>query len=325
MWLWIVRGLIIVLGGFLGRIYIAANVKGIAIGVGIAVLIVTIEILLKKVRLTKIVAGVIGAIIGFLFARLLDFIVLQTDNPKLYDFFEKYSILIKSIFAYIGAVIAIQKLPEFEQLDQDILSRSKKLKEDLKILDTSSIIDGRIVDVVETKFLSGYLLIPQFILKELQSIADTDDPIKRAKGRRGLDILSNLRQSQNIKVKTIEVDYDIAETDMKLMRLAKDLNAKIITTDFNLNKLATFQGVTVLNINDLSNALKPIYLPGQSITIFVVKEGKEQNQGVGYLDDGTMVVVEDGRHFVGKRVDVVVTSILQTSSGRMIFCRVGRE
>jgi len=245
------------------------------------------------------------------------------ENPKLYELMRTYSLLIKISFAYLGLVIAVRKKGELSLLDRDIFARrpTKKIQE-LKILDTSAIIDGRIADICEAKFLSATLIVPRFILKELQDIADSSDPMKRARGRRGLEILSRLQECPEVNVKIFDKDYpEVKETDLKLISLAKDLEARILTTDFNLNKVAGIEGVTVLNVNDLSNALKPVVLPGEPMSIFVVKEGKERDQGVGYLDDGTMVVVEEGRRYIGKKIEAIVTSIIQTSAGRMIFTR----
>jgi uncharacterized protein YacL len=192
-----------------------------------------------------------------------------------------------------------------------------------KILDTSVIIDGRIADISDTGFLEGILVIPNFVLNELQSIADSADSIKRNRGRRGLDILNKMQKDQAVKVKISDMDFaDIHEVDAKLVKLAKVMKAKVVTNDFNLNKVAEFHGVSVLNINMLSNALKPVVLPGEEMHVNLIKEGKDQNQAIGYLDDGTMVVVENGRKKLNSEVDVNVTSVLQTTAGRMIFGRI---
>lgn len=196
----------------------------------------------------------------------------------------------------------------------------------LKLLDTSSIIDGRIADLCETGFIEGTLIVPQFILQELQHISDSSDGLKRARGRRGLDVLNAIQKMANVKVEIVEDDFPhVKEVDTKLVELAKKLDAKIITNDLNLNKVAALQGVHVLNINELCNALKPVVLPGETIRVFVLKEGKEAGQGVAYLDDGTMVVVDNAKRWIGKTVEVVVTSVLQTSAGRMIFTRLREE
>jgi uncharacterized protein YacL len=192
-----------------------------------------------------------------------------------------------------------------------------------KILDTSVIIDGRIADLCDTGFLEGILVIPNFVLHELQMIADSADSIKRNRGRRGLDILNKMQKDQSVKVKISDMDFpEIHEVDAKLVKLGKVMNGKVITNDFNLNKVAEFQGVTVLNINQLSNALKPVVLPGEEMSVTLIKEGKDPNQAIGYLDDGTMVVVENGRRRLNELVEVTVTSVLQTTAGRMIFTKL---
>jgi uncharacterized protein YacL len=204
--------------------------------------------------------------------------------------------------------------------------KGQSVESNQKVLDTSVIIDGRIADVCDTGFIEGNLIVPQFILQELQHIADSADSLRRARGRRGLDILHRIQKMSGITVKIVEDDFPkIKEVDAKLVALAKMMDAKILTNDFNLNKVAALQGVPVLNINELANALKPVVLPGETMKVFVLKEGKEQNQGVAYLDDGTMVVVENGRRFIGKNIDVSVTSVLQTTAGRMIFSRPKNE
>lgn len=197
----------------------------------------------------------------------------------------------------------------------------KKLEEH-KILDTSVIIDGRIADICKTGFLEGILVIPEFVLEELQHIADSSDLLKRNRGRRGLDILNKIQKELEVKVLIYEGDYEeISEVDSKLVKLAKALEGKVVTNDFNLNKVCELQGVSVLNINDLANAVKPVVLPGEEIMVQVIKDGKEHGQGVAYLDDGTMIVVEGGRDFIGMHLEVLVTSVLQTSAGRMIFAK----
>jgi uncharacterized protein YacL len=194
------------------------------------------------------------------------------------------------------------------------------------ILDTSVIIDGRIIDLCQTKFIEGRLVIPRFVLKELQQIADSSDALRRNRGRRGLDILHKLQKLERVVVKIHDEDFpEINEVDAKLIKMAKVLDAKVFTNDFNLNKVAELEGVAVLNINDLSNALKSVVLPGELLEVKIVKEGKEYNQGVAYLDDGTMVVVEEARKILGQTVEVTVTSVLQTSAGRMIFGKIDSE
>jgi len=198
----------------------------------------------------------------------------------------------------------------------------------IKVLDTSVIIDGRILEIAATGFLEGPFIIPRFILNELQSIADSSDPTRRTKGRRGLDIINEIQHLSEVTVQILEVtlkDFEVGSVDEGLVALARELGAKVVTTDYNLNKIAQIQGISVLNVNELANALKPTLLPGEAITVDVLREGKEPQQGVGYLDDGTMIVVEDGENYIGKRIEVVVTSMLQTSAGRMVFGRIRKE
>jgi len=320
---WILRILVILAGPIVGYFQVSSDAQGILIGTTVAVLILFIEVIIERIPLDTLIAGILGAVIGLIAAKVLDYTIYLMENPKLYELMRTYSLLIKISFAYLGLVIAVRKKSELSLLDRDIFARgpTKKVQE-LKILDTSAIIDGRIADICDTKFLSATLIVPRFVLKELQDIADSSDPIKRARGRRGLEILSRLQECPEVNIKIFDKDYpEVKETDLKLINLAKDIQARILTTDFNLNKVAGIEGVTVLNVNDLSNALKPVVLPGEPMSIFVVKEGKERDQGIGYLDDGTMVVVEEGRRYIGKKIDVLVTSIIQTSAGRMIFTR----
>jgi len=194
-----------------------------------------------------------------------------------------------------------------------------------KILDTSVVIDGRILDIADTHFIDGPLVLPNFVLREIQLISDSSDPIKRARGRRGLEMLNKLQRKGSVEVKITYTDYaDTREVDAKLIKLARETGGKIVTNDFNLNKVAELQGVKVLNLNNLANALKPVVLPGEELTIQVIKEGKDENQGIGYLEDGTMVVIENGGHLVGKEVKATVTSIIQTAAGKMIFTKISR-
>jgi len=227
---------------------------------------------------------------------------------------------------YIGLMVGAAK---GEYLDLSALGgifSDKTIKRDYKILDTSVIIDGRIADVSETGFLGGTLIIPHFILAELQQVADSGDSSKRQRGRRGLDMLQRLRNNSKLDIQIIETDFPaVKEVDLKLIELGKQLDAVIVTNDFNLNKVSQLRGVSVLNINELANALKPVVLPGEAMRVFVLKEGKEYNQGVAYLDDGTMVVVDNARRLIGKTADIAVTSVLQTTAGKMIFGRLWEE
>jgi len=324
MIIWLVRILVLVAGPLISYFQISRTHQGLLIGLAFSLVIILAEILIQRIPLDTLIAGILGIIFGLIGAKLLDYTVYLMDNTRVYEIIKDYSLLIKVVLAYLGLVIAVRKKSELDLLDKDILRIGQKRKKatDLILLDTSAVIDGRIADITETKFISGTLVVPRFVLDELQGLADSSDTFKRNRARRGLDIIAKLQKEENITVKIFEKDYpELHNADAKLLQLAKELEAKIVTTDFNLNKVAVLQGVTVLNVNDLSNALKPVYLPGETMPIFVVKEGKEHHQGIGYLDDGTMVVVEEGRKFVGKRIEVIVSSILQTSSGRMVFTR----
>ncbi len=235
-------------------------------------------------------------------------------------------VLFAGLFGYLGFAISIKKREEMAVLFRSNRERGSKKDGEMqcasKVLDTSVIIDGRIADICKTGFIEGKLVIPQFVLEELQHIADSADSLKRNRGRRGLDILNRIQKELDIPVEIYEANYDdILEVDSKLVKLAKALNATIVTNDFNLNKVAALQGVPVLNINELANAVKPVVIPGEDMTVQVIKDGKEHNQGIAYLDDGTMIVVEDGQKYLNQTIDVLVTSVLQTSAGRMIFVK----
>jgi len=273
-----------------------------------------------------ILQGLLGLAIGLFLGRLLSLILTNLVvglSPEL-------SLLTDSLAlgggAYLGARLALEKGGEWSLVDFVRLLKEQPRAESYKLLDTSVIIDGRIADITETGFLDGTLVIPQFILRELQHIADSSDPLKRNRGRRGLDILQKIQKKVDIRVEISDMDFpEIREVDNKLVAMAKALHAKIVTNDFNLNKVAELHGVAVLNINELTNALRPVVLPGEDMRVYVLKEGKEYNQGIAYLDDGTMVVVDSGRRHIGQTVDVCVTSVLQTTAGRMIFSRLKDE
>jgi len=298
------------------------DIRGALGGAGVGVGVIVLQSLLTSVHLVTIVLGAIGAILGILASRALDATVLQMGSIETIRQWEEYALLVRVALGYLGFVIALKKVPELDTLDKDILSIGKKRGKELKVLDTSAIIDGRIADICETKFLSGTLVVPRFVMQELHTLADSADSMKRARGRRGLDILARLQENPDLTVQIFDREMpEPSDVDGKVVRLAKELNSQVITTDFNLHKVAALDGVPVLNVNDLSAALKPVVLPGEAMSVFLMKEGKEKDQGVGYLDDGTMVVCEDGRKHIGKRVEVSVASILQTSAGRMIFAK----
>jgi uncharacterized protein YacL len=230
------------------------------------------------------------------------------------------------LLAYLGSMVALAKRDELEDMSSKLFPRATAGRDICKILDTSVIIDGRIVDVCETGFLEGTLLVPQFVLRELQQLADSSDGLKRNRAKRGFDVLERLQRISKVSVQIDSRDFpQVREVDRKLLELAKVTGGKVVTNDYTLNKLAGLSGVAVLNVNELANALKPVVLPGEPMHVHIVKEGKEAGQGVAYLDDGTMVVVDHGKRFLGQTVDVAVTTVLQTTAGRMIFARPREE
>jgi uncharacterized protein YacL len=297
---------------------------GAMAGIILGYLIIKLEEKLKEIPLKNLIGTLIGITIGLFVANLFISKLLLTHAKDVPVTLPIY-ILLYFVMGYLGFRIGekkshtldLSKLPLFQRMEGS---------EGNKVVDTSTIIDGRIADVCETGFIEGTLIIPQFVLYEIQHIADLQDPIKKTRGRRGLEILHRLQKQNSVKVKIVDYDFPkLKDVDSKLIALAKNMNGKIITNDFNLNKVAELQGIDVLNLNELVTSLKPSVLPAEQMTIRIVKEGKEYGQGIGYLDDGTMVVVDDARKLLGKTVDVVVTSLLQTSSGRMIFAKLKEQ
>jgi len=288
-----------------------------------ALLALSIEKIIKKAPLKVIFGGTFGLFLGLVIAQLLGYAFSGLQNSTIRI---SISVILSCVFGYMGLVLGGKKVEEFKWPGWGFFAKGSQKKNGGKILDTSVIIDGRVADICETDFLEGPLVIPQFILQELQHIADSADNLKRARGRRGLDILNRMQKGDTVEVKVVDDDYpDIKEVDAKLIALAREMNAKIVTNDFNLNKVAQLQGVPVLNINQLANALKPMVLPGEVLHLQIMREGKEQGQGVAYLDDGTMVVVENASRHLGEEVEASVTSILQTTAGRMIFTTLKEE
>ena len=290
---------------------------GLFLGFMIALFVINIEEAIRKVSLRIIFGGVVGMIIGLLIAFLLAYGLNFVSNimekqqvvPWIYT-------LLTGIMAYLGLLIGSKKIEEFSFFG---LGQPKD-SGDYRILDTSVIIDGRIADISDTGFLQGTLIVPRFVLDELQYIADSSDSMKRSRGRRGLDILNRMQRSVGINIEISDQDFPkLKGVDAKLVALAKKINAKIVTNDFNLNKVAELQGIKILNVNELANALKPVVLPGETMTVKIIKEGKETGQGVAYLDDGTMIIVDNAQKHQGSNVEVLVTSVLQTTAGRMIF------
>lgn len=320
--IWVLRGLAVIGTPLLVYFHISRTPQGIVLGALVGLGMVGVDILIQRVRLLHMISAVLGAIVGIISAKLLDYTVFQIGDEKLFQRWDQYQILVKFVLGFLGMVVGIRKFPELDELDRDILAAGKRRGANMKVLDTSAIIDGRVVDICETRFVTGQVVVPRFVLHELQALADGQDPVKRARGRRGLDMLARLQENPDVAVRILDKDVpDLEGVDAKVIRLARDLGARVLTTDFNLNKLAALDGVQVLNVNDLSLALKAVVLPGETMSVFVMKEGKEREQGVGYLDDGTMVVVEDGKRHISKRIDAIVTSILQTSAGRMVFTK----
>jgi len=267
----------------------------------------------------------VGLILGVMIANLISNALFSSLFNNQQFILPLYS-LVYGVCGYIGLRIGLEKGGEFHLPGWKPLSKGLPRGENTKILDTSVIIDGRIADITETGFVEGPLLIPQFVLSELQHIADSSDPVKRTRGKRGLEILHHIQKQVNVDVRIVDNDYPaVKEVDAKLIELAKEVRGKIVTNDSNLNKVAELQGIEVLNINELANSLKPVVLPGEEMNVKIMKEGKEMGQGVAYLDDGTMIVVDNGKRQIGKIIDVIVTSVLQTPAGRMIFARLKEE
>ena len=293
------------------------SLLGLIIGLLIALLVMMIEQAIKKVPLRNILGGVAGMMVGLLIAFLLAYGLSFVSNimekqqvvPWIYG-------LLIGVMGYLGLVLGAKKIEEFNLFG---LGAAKE-NHDFRILDTSVIIDGRIADICDTGFIEGTLIVPRFVLEELQHIADSSDAIKRSRGRRGLDILNRMQKSTGIDIEISDQDFPkIKGVDAKLVALARKMDGKIVTNDFNLNKIAELQGIKILNINQLANAVKPVVLPGEVMTVKIIKEGKEPGQGVAYFDDGTMIVVDNAQRYQGTSVVITVTSVLQTAAGRMIF------
>jgi uncharacterized protein YacL len=332
--LWIIRAFLFVAillsGAFvqpfhLGSLPEAYHIPlSLALSALLAVLVILAEIRVRTLSLKTLIGAAMGSILGIIGASLISLVIYRMAISRPAETFAQVMVLI--LMAYVGLVSGAAK---GEYLDLSALGgifSERGSKKAQKVLDTSVIIDGRISDICKTGFLEGTLVVPHFVLRELQQIADSADSIKRNRGRRGLDILEKIKGIPGVTVQVVEKDYpDVKEVDLKLIELAKELNGKIVTNDFNLNKVSQLRGVDVLNINELANALKPVVLPGETMKVFILKEGKEYNQGVAYLDDGTMVVVDNARRMIGKTIATQVTSVLQTTAGKMIFGRFPEE
>ena len=327
------RLFILVIGGLLG-VYFGSQVEwlrsssmpwlGVGLGIAASLLIILIDLFFQKVTVKNILSLLLGIALGLIIHKLLMGLLLYTSVDT--HFRDQFALISAVVFAYLGGITILRGQDEFSLVLPFVKLESKGSTEEIILLDTSVIIDGRIADICETGFLGGRLFLPRFVLKELQLIADSSDPLKRNRGRRGLDVLNRMKSNPSIQIKIHEADFpDIPTVDAKLVKVGQVLNAKIFTNDYNLNKVAELQGVRVLNINELANALKPIVMPGETMQVKVLKEGKEQDQGVAYLDDGTMVVVDGGRRCIGQTIQVTITSVLQTQAGRMIFAKPSED
>ena len=291
---------------------------GLALGAISALGLITLELKLRSVPGHHMVGALVGGVTGLFGARL---VWGALDGLDIVGEHFVHSLVVVFL-GYVGIVVGGLKGEWFEPARVIAAFRDSSRLHQYKVLDTSVIIDGRIADICETGFLEGTLVVPQFVLRELQQVADSSDSLKRNRGRRGLDILQKIQKMGGVQVQIVETDFpEVREVDLKLIELARRMNGKIVTNDFNLNKVAQLRGVPVLNINELANSLKPVVLPGEVMKVFIIKEGKEAGQGVGYLDDGTMVVVDQAKRALGRTIEVSVTSVLQTTAGKMIFCR----
>jgi uncharacterized protein YacL len=290
-------------------------------GIGFAVAVMIFEMRLRRASLRRLIGAAVGSILGILGAYLSSLILTHTVMPESTRSF--FSLALFLVMFYIGLILGANKGDMLNlQALGGLFGSERSMKHSFKVLDTSVIIDGRVADIADAQFLDGTVIIPQFVLRELQLVADSADPLKRQRGRRGLEVLQRIQKMPHLEVQISEDDFQqIADVDMKLIELAKRYDAKIVTNDFNLNKVATLQGIEILNVNQLANALKPVVLPGETMRVFILREGKEYNQGVAYLDDGTMVVVDGARKMINKTVDITVTSVHQTTAGKMIFGR----
>jgi uncharacterized protein YacL len=321
MWLILSRTVLVLVLAWAGWTYNPVPrqpLVGVALGVACAAVFVLLEVRLRHISGPTMVGALVGGVTGLTGAYLVWGAIAGLDLPG--EHFIHAAVIVFLI--YIGVAIGTRRGEWFEPARVIAAFKDASRLYQYKVLDTSVIIDGRIADICETGFLDGTLVVPQFVLRELQQVADSSDSMKRNRGRRGLDVLQRVQKMTNVQVQIVETDFpEVKEVDLKLIELAKRLSGKIVTNDFNLNKVAQLRGVAVLNINELANALKPVVLPGEVLRVFVLKEGKEPGQGIAYLDDGTMVVVDQGKRAIGRTIEVAVTSVLQTTAGKMIFCR----
>ena len=327
MGIWIFRLFVIGLvtaGGYFYPPFKLNGAYGAGAAFGLGVLMMYLETRIRRVQFRVLWSAglglLVGLLLGWMFGAIYQSVVRTTEMAA----FIRIFFLV--IMPYIGLLIGTKKPEWLDPVNLAGLFKEKRAGRSFKILDTSVIIDGRIADLCDTGFVEGTLVVPLFVLKELQLVADSPDGLKRQRGRRGLDVLDHLQKSSQVAVVLSDLDFPEArDVDSKLIECAKSMDGKIVTNDFNLNKVARIHGIKVLNINELVNSLRPVALPGESMSVFILKEGKEKDQGVAYLDDGTMVVVDNSRRLIGQTVDIAVTSVLQTTVGKMIFGRFNGE
>jgi uncharacterized protein YacL len=310
-----------------GPLGLPSHLVSAAIALLIAVVIILFEIRIQQASLKTLIGAGIGSMMGIVGGVLIGFLISYQESGAVQPSTKVFlTLALAFIMAYVGLMVGAAKGDYLDLTALGGIFSDKATRRDVKILDTSVIIDGRIADVAETGFLSGTIVIPQFILRELQQVADSPDGNKRQRGRRGLDMLNRLQSNPSLDIQVVDTDFPaVKEVDLKLLELSKSLDGVVVTNDFNLNKVAQVHGLQVLNINELANSLKPVVLPGEAMRVFILKEGKEYNQGVAYLDDGTMVVVDNARRMIGKNADIAVTSVLQTTAGKMIFGRLWED
>lgn len=326
--LWIIRVFLfaaILISGFYIRPFGSNLIATLSFGVAFGFIILLAEFRIRKLSLKTILGAALGSLLGIVGASLISLVIsrMTFSHPQTETFVQT---LVLILMTYMGLIAGANKGEYLDLTSLGGIFSDNAMRKISKVLDTSVIIDGRIVDICKTGFLEGNLVVPHFVLRELQQIADSADSAKRNRGRRGLDVLEKIKSVPGVVVQIVEKDYpDVKEVDLKLIELAKEMAGKIVTNDFNLNKVSQLRGVDVLNINELANALKPVVLPGETMKVFILKEGKEYNQGVAYLDDGTMVVVDNARRMIGKTIATQVTSVLQTTAGKMIFGRFPEE
>jgi len=322
---WAVRVFLVACTGAVSYTSGPFGLRGVAaasVGLLIALVVLLAELRLRRAALSGLLGGALGAVLGVFAALLVTLVISRTNEPEPTKSFLEFSALFA--FGYLGLVLGSRRGGEMKVDGLDGLFGKKAAPaESMKLLDTSVLIDGRIADICEAQFMEGVLGVPQFVLHELQMVADSSDSLKRQRGRRGLEVLQRIQKMPQVEVRILDADFPQAgDVDHKLVELARQTGAKIVTNDFNLNKVATVQGFVVLNVNQLAHALKPAVLPGEPMRVLILREGKEPNQGVAYLDDGTMVVVDGARRLINKSVDITVTSVHQTTAGKMIFGRL---